>query len=768
MIDFKKLKLDIDLIKGYENIIRFFEEYKDTFMDKNKVISFDIETKDLSMRGNELLGFGIGFSKTFSRYISVRDLSYEQKRNIFKNFNKFKCKIVLHNAYFDISQLSYMFKMDINWNYCTYIMAHSLHTDMLLYAEKKDKKKSLSLKSLCKIYYNELYGYEDELDNYKKELLKIHNIKEKEFTYDLFIDEVLSPYGNCDVLVTYALYEGMKKEISDNIANGWEKLSLLLNIKHNVTKVYIKAKVNGVRVDRDKILELNDKWCKITNEKLEEILKDKKIKDTESLLYMKKYKNLIEKRQKDYDSKLKERLENIKIGKYTQKKLDKAKENIHNLTQKMLDKLEEGSKFNLNSSEHKKILFFELMGLKPLKYNKADKNGNKSEKADKEFLEYYSDIPIVDMIRVYSLYTKGITGFLGVNDVNKEKGFWNNTYDDYPINHPNSNLQGTITHRIAQNNVNLQQIASRGELSELKSCIIPLKDNHRLVTLDYSSCELYILGALSKEQNFVNGILNNLDLHGNMAYMVWGDSFIIDYDKENKIKELLNLSELKYIDKNRTLKSLDLPIKDKLKIIKEESICGNMRYNAKSINFGLPYGIGAKGLANNMKTTIKEAKKLYNQYMEVNHNIQIYMDRNKDLLCERGFIEGEHGQRLYLHMCKGVNWREVNEKYEMTDNDFKILSELRKSTNYIIQSENAFVLYEALIRFDKKIQELGLEDKVFLMTTIYDAVYLSVDKSITDDYIEKLLREVFETNYKDNINFRIDFGSGENMKKLGG
>ncbi len=768
MIDFKKLKLNIGLIKGYDNIIRFFEGYKDTFMDKNKVISFDIETKDLSMRGNELLGFGIGFSKTFSRYISVRDLTYEQKRNIFKNFNKFKCKIVLHNAYFDISQLSYMFKMDINWNYCTYIIAHSLHTDMLLYAEKKDKKKSLSLKSLCKIYYNELYGYEDELDNYKKELLKIHNIKDKEFTYDLFIDEVLSPYGNCDVLVTYALYEGMKKEISDNIANGWEKLPLLLNIKHNVTKVYIKAKVNGVRVDRDKILELNDKWSKITNEKLEEILKDKKIKDTESLLYMKKYKNLIEKRQRDYDSKLKDRLEKIKIGKYTQKKLDKAKENIHNLTQKMLDNLEADSKFNLNSSEHKKILFFELMGLKPLKYNKADKNGNKSEKADKEFLEYYSDIPIVDMIRVYSLYTKGITGFLGVNDVNKEKGFWNNTYDDYPINHPNSNLQGTITHRIAQNNVNLQQIASRGELSELKSCIIPLKDNHRLVTLDYSSCELYILGALSKEQNFVNGILNNLDLHGNMAYMVWGDSFIIDYDKENKIKELLNLDELRYIDKNRTLKSLDLPIKDKLKIIKEGSICGNMRYNAKSINFGLPYGIGAKGLANNMKTTIKEAKKLYNQYMEVNHNIQMYMDKNKDLLCERGYIEGEHGQRLYLHMCKGVNWREINKKTEMTDNDFKILSELRKSTNYIIQSENAFVLYEALIRFDKKIQELGLEDKIFLMTTIYDAVYLSVDKSITDDYIEKLLREIFETNYKDNINFRIDFGSGENMKKLGG
>ena len=80
---------------------------------------------------------------------------------------------------------------------------------------------------------------------------------------------------------------------------------------------------------------------------------------------------------------------------------------------------------------------------------------------------------------------------------------------------------------------------------------------------------------------------------------------------------------------------------------------------------------------------------------------------------------------------KGVNWRELNSlKYE--DKKY-ILEELRKSTNYIIQSENAMIIYEALIRLDRKIKELGWENEVFLLTTIYDACYLSVDKKISDE-----------------------------------
>ncbi len=760
---YSELNLDIGSIEGIENIKSFFIENKNIFMDENSVITFDIETKDLSMRGNKLLGFGIGFSRTKSRYIITRDLSLNEIKSLFRLFNTFKCKVVLHNSYFDISQLSYMVGFPVRWTYCTYIIAHALHSDILLRAKDKDKGNSLSLKELCKTYYNELYGYEDELEKVKKNICKEKGIVLKKFTYDMFDDNTLIPYGNYDVLVTYALYEGFMKEIKDNINNGWDKLLYLLNLKHKVTNIYIKAKVKGIRVDRNEVLKLNTEWNEILNRNLEEILKDENVVKTESLLYLKNYKKVLDKRKEDFEKKLPLKLEKIKLGKYTKERFQKDKQKIEQLTPKMIENIENSSKFNLKSPNHKATLFIEVMGLKPLKYNEENKTTvEKTPKTDKEFMNKYSYIPLVDKIREYSLYVKGVDGFLGVNDENKEKGLWNLTSEDYPINHPNSNLQGTITHRVAQNSVNLQQLPSRGDLSVLKKCIIPLQDNHRIVALDYSSCELYILGALSEEPNLINAIKDGLDLHSNMAYEVWSDTTVLENDKLDEIRTYLKRTEIGQISKEMTLAELDIPKQEKLSIIKD--LMGNMRYNAKSINFGLPYGIGAKGLAENMKVKTKEAEELLETYMGKNIKIKEFMDKNKDFLCENGYIEGTHGQRLYMNKSKGINWRELKDwKYE---DKKEILEELRKSTNYIIQSENAMVIYEALIRLDKKLKELNWQDKVFLVTTIYDACYLSVDNSISDSEIKKVLTEIFEVWYTKDVKFKIDVESGKNFKEL--
>ncbi len=760
---YNNLDLDIGSVKGFDNIKKFFIENKDIFMDKDKVITFDIETKDLNIRNNKLLGFGIGFSTTKSRYLITRDLNIEQLKVIFKAFNSFKCKVVLHNSYFDISQLNYMLNMKIRWTYCTYIMAHCLHTDILLRAEDKDKGNSLSLKELCKYYYEKLYGYEDELENIKKEIIKEKGITKNKFTYDMFSDDVLIPYGNYDVLVTYALFENFVKEVKENVKDGWDKLPYLLKLKHKVTNIYINAKVKGIRVDRDKVLELNIQWNKILEKNHSEIVGTEEVKKTEDLLYMREYRKVLGKRQKDYDDKLESRLEKIKLGKYTKERLLKDKERINQLTPKILENIENKSKFNLKSSNHKATLFIDIMGLKPIKYNEPNKRtGERTPKVDKEFMGKYSYIPLVDKIREYSLYIKGVDGFLGVNDENKEKGLWNLTSENYPFNHPNSNLQGTITHRVAQNSVNLQQLPSRGDLSVLKKCIIPLQDNHRIVALDYSSCELYILGALSKEPNLINAIKEGLDLHSNMAYGVWGDTTEITKEKYDEIKTYLKQSEIGVHYQGMVLTDLDIPLEKKLSVIKD--LMGNMRYNAKSINFGLPYGISAKGLAEDMKVKVKEAEKILNEYMDKNKKIKEFMDNNKEFLCKNGYVIGTHGQRLYMNKSKGIDLKELeNWKY----NDKKeILEELRKSTNYIIQSENAMVIYEALIRFDKKVKELGWENDVFILTTIYDACYLSVSDKISDKDIKKVLTEVFEVWYTKDVKFRVDIESGKNFKEL--
>lgn len=779
---YNNLDLDIGKVEGYENIGKFFNKNFEYFMNENNVITFDIETKGLELRNNKLLGFGIGFSEKKSRYIITRDLSLEQLRKIFKNFNKFKCKVVLHNSYFDISQLTYMLGFPIKWDYCTYIMAHALHSDILLRSEDKDRGTSLSLKALCKFYYEELYGYEDELDKIKKQILKEKKITQDKFSYDMFSDDILVPYGNYDVLVTYALYNGFMKEIKEHIKNGWKKLTYLLELKHNVTRIYIKAKVNGIRVDRDIVKKLNEEWNIILKNNLNEILQDERVKQVETVLYKKNYDKLMNERifkQFIKINKYKQEFEYLKknksnvapqdfmIEKYSINFMldnldEKSKNQAFKLTEKMLGNIESSSKFNLRSPSHKKILFIDLMGLEPISYNDVSKTtGERTPKTDKEFMNKYSYIDLVDKIREYSLYVKGVDGFLGVNDETHTKGLWNLTSDDYPINHPNSNLQGTITHRVAQNSINLQQLPSRGSLSVLKKCIIPLKNTHRVVALDYSSCELYILGALSNEPNLVNAIKDNLDLHSNMAYGVWGDSTLIDDNKLKEIEELLG-REVKFINEEHYLSHLDISHKEKLLVIKE--IMGNMRYNAKSINFGLPYGIQSKGLASNMKVKIKEAEKMLKDYMDKNPLINKFMDRNKDLLCRNGYVEGMHGQRLYMDKSKGIDWRGLKDwKYK---DKKEILQELRKSTNYIIQSENAMVIYEALIRLDMKLTELGWQDKVYLMTTIYDACYLSVDNSISDKEIKEVLTEVFEVWYNKDVKFKVDIETGKNFKEL--
>ena len=76
------------------------------------------------------------------------------------------------------------------------------------------------------------------------------------------------------------------------------------------------------------------------------------------------------------------------------------------------------------------------------------------------------------------------------------------------------------------------------------------------------------------------------------------------------------------------------------------------------------------------------------------------------------------------------------------------------------------VIYEALIRLDKKIKELGWENKVFLLTTIYDSCYLSVDNSISNEEIKKVLTSVFEVWYNKDVKFKIDVDSGQNFKDL--
>ena len=146
------------VLKDYNECLSYLLNFKENIDSVDTIIAFDIETKNLNLYKNNLLGFGFAYSDKEGAYFVTRNFSKEEVRHLLKLINSFKSKIVLHNAYFDISQINYMFNMKFKWTYDTYIFAHALHSNVLLYAESKDKSNSLSLKLLCKTYYPEIYG----------------------------------------------------------------------------------------------------------------------------------------------------------------------------------------------------------------------------------------------------------------------------------------------------------------------------------------------------------------------------------------------------------------------------------------------------------------------------------------------------------------------------------------------------------------------------------------------------------------------------------
>lgn len=183
------------VLKDYNECLSYLLNFKENIDSVDTIIAFDIETKNLNLYKNNLLGFGFAYSDKEGAYFVTRNFSKEEVRHLLKLINSFKSKIVLHNAYFDISQINYMFNMKFKWTYDTYIFAHALHSNVLLYAESKDKSNSLSLKELCKTYYPEIYGYEEELNKIKNSICKKEHIPIRKFEYDLFDDDTLAPYG---------------------------------------------------------------------------------------------------------------------------------------------------------------------------------------------------------------------------------------------------------------------------------------------------------------------------------------------------------------------------------------------------------------------------------------------------------------------------------------------------------------------------------------------------------------------------------------------
>ncbi|MEY4097566.1 MAG: hypothetical protein RL170_410 [Bacteroidota bacterium] len=226
-----------------------------------------------------------------------------------------------------------------------------------------------------------------------------------------------------------------------------------------------------------------------------------------------------------------------------------------------------------------------------------------------------------------------------------------------------------VTGRLSSTNPNLQNIPIRTERGrEIRKAFIPREKGRVLVSADYSQIELRIVAAISGDPNMCEAFKLGKDIHTATAAKVYG--------------------------------------------INEADVTKEMRYKAKSVNFGIIYGQGAFGLAENLNISRTEAKEIIDNYKKEFPGIQLYMDGQINNAKELGFVETLMGRRRWL--------RDINSS-NFTVRGFAE----RNAINSPIQGSAADMIKLAMIKIHGEMKKTNWESKMILQVhdeLVFDAV----------------------------------------------
>lgn len=231
-----------------------------------------------------------------------------------------------------------------------------------------------------------------------------------------------------------------------------------------------------------------------------------------------------------------------------------------------------------------------------------------------------------------------------------------------------------VTGRLSSNNPNLQNIPIRTDKGrEIRKAFVPRDKNRILISADYSQIELRIVAAISGDPNMCEAFRTGKDIHTATAAKVY------------------NLAE---------------------NLVSKE-----MRYKAKSVNFGIIYGQGAFGLADNLGISRTEAKEIIDNYKREFASIQKYMDDTINFARENGYVETLMGRKRWL--------RDINSS-NFTVRGFAE----RNAINSPIQGTAADMIKLAMIKIHSEMKKEKLQSKMILQVhdeLIFDAVPEELD-----------------------------------------
>jgi len=267
--------------------------------------------------------------------------------------------------------------------------------------------------------------------------------------------------------------------------------------------------------------------------------------------------------------------------------------------------------------------------------------------------------------------------------------------------HTSFNQAVAATGRLSSNNPNLQNIPIRTERGrEVRKAFIPRDENHVILAADYSQIELRLIAELSEEKTMMEAFINGEDIHAATAAKVFG--------------------------------------------VELDAVSREQRSNAKTVNFGIIYGVSAFGLAQQTSLSRSEASDIIKSYFQTYPGIRDYIEAQKELARKQGFVETMLGRRRYL--------KDINSRNAVVRGHAE-----RNAVNAPIQGTAADIIKLAMI----KIHEALKDYKTRMLLQVHDELVFDAPK----DELEKvtpIITDLMQNAIETKVPLEVESGFGAN------
>lgn len=350
-----------------------------------------------------------------------------------------------------------------------------------------------------------------------------------------------------------------------------------------------------------------------------------------------------------------------------------------------------GEEFNLNSPQQLGIVLFEKMGLPAGKKTKTGQYST-SEAVLSE-LAVSHELP--SMILDYRSLTKLRSTYVDALPklINPDSGRI----------HTDFNQTVTATGRLSSSNPNLQNIpirTARGR--EIRKAFIP-ENGFRILAADYSQVELRVIASVSEDEQMIRAFKNNEDIHTRTAMELF---------------------------------SLEHP----------DEVTREHRRKAKEVNFGIPYGVSAYGLASRLGISNSEGKELIDRYFGRFPGIQSYIDNTIEFARENGYVSTLLGRRRYIPDIRSSNW------------NVRGFAE-RTAINMPIQGTAADIIKLAMIDIQNYLEEQNLRSRLLLQ--VHDELVFEIAESECETVPDKI-RQLMEGAFSLKVPLAVETGLANN------